>query len=193
MSMFPCHCLRVSISPCFQVSCLCVHVYMSKSPCPCINVHVSMSMYPCPCVSVFMSPFLHVPMYHVYVSMTPCLQVSMFPCFHVSMSPWSHVSVFPWLFVSMSPCFHVSMFLEFRKRKTELKENRNFCLFAANGKLPFVCCKRKRKNGNRRLLFQQTCPSMVTHCNVMCQYTTRKSIRVIQVVKFRKNKLNKNI
>jgi hypothetical protein len=49
----------------------------------------------------------------------------------------------------------------------------NFCLFAANGKRKwqalFICCKRKGKidvflsrqmvNGNRRLLFQQTCPS----------------------------------
>jgi hypothetical protein len=63
------------------------------------------------------------------------------------------------------------MFLEFRKRKTELTENGNFRLFAenGNGKLPFVCLKRKRKlvflgrqmiNGNRRVLFQQTCPSM---------------------------------
>jgi hypothetical protein len=42
------------------------------------------------------------------------------------------------------------MFPEVHKRKTELAENGNFRLFAANGKngngkLPFVCCKRKRK------------------------------------------------
>ncbi len=79
-----------------------------------------------------MSPCLHSP---CFMSMSPCFHVSisMFPCLHthVSMSPHLHV--------------HVSTFLEFRKGKTELTENHNFHLFSANGKLPFVCCKRKRK------------------------------------------------
>jgi hypothetical protein len=50
-------------------------------------------------------------------------------------------------------------------------ENDSFSLFSAKPKLPFVYCKRNGKrmfvflgrqtiNGNRRLLFQQTCPSM---------------------------------
>jgi hypothetical protein len=63
----------------------------------------------------------------------------------------------------MSPCLGTT--------ETELTENDNFCLFSAdgkqNGKLPFVCCERKREkwkfvflgqqtmNGSRRLLFQQ--------------------------------------
>jgi hypothetical protein len=38
------------------------------------------------------------------------------------------------VYVSILPCVHVSKFPEFRKRKTELTENGNFRLFAANGK-----------------------------------------------------------
>jgi hypothetical protein len=69
------------------------------------------------------------------------------------------------------------MLPEFRKRKTELMKNGNFhwfvcckqkkemansCLFAANGngKRKFVFLSRQTINGNRRLVFQQTCPSM---------------------------------
>jgi hypothetical protein len=67
------------------------------------------------------------------------------------------------------------MFLEFRKRKTEPKENGNFYLFTANGKLErqisggfatdgngkrtSVFLGRQIINGNQRLLFQQTCQS----------------------------------
>ncbi len=105
----------------FKILCLYLHVSLSMSPCPCLHVHVSMS------------PFLHVSMSHVYVSMFPSLHL------------------------------HVSMFPEFRKQKMELTEN-------GNGKLPFICCNgngkwkfvilgRQTINGNRRFLFQQTCPS----------------------------------
>ncbi len=72
-------------------------------------------------------------MSHVYFSM--------FQCFHVSMSQCFQVSIFPCLNL------HVSMF----KSQTEngTKENGNFHLLLQteneNGKLPFVCCKRKRK------------------------------------------------
>jgi hypothetical protein len=65
------------------------------------------------------------------------------------------------------------MFPEFRTWKIELMDNGNFRLVAANrnGKRPFFDCKWKQKqkfvflcwltlNGNRQLLFQQTCPSM---------------------------------
>jgi hypothetical protein len=73
----------------------------------------------------------------------------------------------------MSPlCFHVStsmsLFPEFCEQKTELTENGNCRLFAANGngklsflaangnrKLKFVILGRQTINGNRRLLFQQ--------------------------------------
>ncbi len=42
-------------------------------------------------------------------------------------------------------------------------ETANFRLFAANGKRKqkFVSFGRQMINGNRRLLFQQTCPSMM--------------------------------
>jgi hypothetical protein len=45
--------------------------------------------------------------------------------------------------------------------KTELKEEDNISLFAANGKRKFVFLGRQMINGNRRLLFQQTCPSIL--------------------------------
>jgi hypothetical protein len=112
--------------------------------------------------------------------MSLCLHVSMSTSLHVSksMSPCLHVTMSPCLHVSMSICLHVyvSMFQEFPKRKTELNRKRqfpfvcykrktetaNFHLFAANenGKRRFVILGRQTINGNRRLLFQQTCPSM---------------------------------
>jgi hypothetical protein len=68
------------------------------------------------------------------------------------------------------------MFLVFRNRKIELSENRSFRLFAANRKRKwqttrllaanrnrkwkFVFLGQKTINGNRQLLFQETCPSM---------------------------------
>ncbi len=96
------------------------------------------------------------PCVHVHVSMSLCLHVSllhfsMFPCLHV------YFSIFPCLrlHISKSPC----MFPEFRKRKTELTEDGNLRLLAANGKGKpmFVVLGRQTINGNRRLLFQQTC------------------------------------
>jgi hypothetical protein len=56
----------------------------------------------------------------------------------------------------------------------ELTQNSSFRLFAANGngKLSLVFCKQKTEvcfpwfqtiNGNWRLLFQQTCPSMIAY------------------------------
>ncbi len=78
----------------------------SMSPCPFLHVHVSMSMSPCLCLHVYvsMSSFFQVSMSHVYVSMFSCLHL------------------------------HVSMFPAFLKQKTELMENCNFHLFAANRK-----------------------------------------------------------
>jgi hypothetical protein len=66
-------------------------------------------------------------MSHVYVSM-----------FHLS--------------ISMSP-FHVSQFSEFRKWKTELAENRNFHLFAANRKTETANFRLSCANGNREQKF----------------------------------------
>jgi hypothetical protein len=43
----------------------------------------------------------------------------------------------------------------------ELSENGSFRLFAADGKRKFVFLGQQTINGNQRLLFQQTCPSMV--------------------------------
>ncbi len=76
------------------------------------------------------------------------------------------------LYVSMSTCLHVSAHGNngkwkngkqqlpfFRKQK---KETANFRLFAAkgNGKRTFIFLGQQTINGNRRLLLQQTCPSM---------------------------------
>jgi hypothetical protein len=41
---------------------------------------------------------------------------------------------------------------------TEKTENGNFRLFSANGKWKFVFLGQQTMNGNRCLLFQQTCP-----------------------------------
>jgi hypothetical protein len=135
-----------SMSPC-HVS---VNVSMSMSPCPCFHVHVSMSMFPCPYL-------------HVHVSMSTCLHVSMSPCpyLYFSISSCFHVSCLslhvsmtpsPCLHVSMTPCphVHVSMFLEFRitVNWANGKTATSVCLLQTengNSKLPFVCCKRKRK------------------------------------------------
>ncbi len=98
----------------------------------------------------------------------PCLNVSMSPCLYVTMSLCLYV-VISLCHVSMSPCFR------FRKQKTELTEKATSVCFLQmeneNDKLSFVCCKRKQKmdvffpwsvndNSNRRVLFQQTYPSM---------------------------------
>jgi hypothetical protein len=79
----------------------------------------------------------------------------MFP-FYISMSPFLYVSMFP------CPCLHAS---GIRKRKTELTENSNFRLFATNrnGKRKFFFLHSLQTiHGNRRLLFQQTFPSIIT-------------------------------
>jgi hypothetical protein len=110
--------------------------------CPCFHVlvHVSMSLSMCPrpCFKVL-----------VHVSMSLSMSMSMF-----SSSPMS-MSIFMFMSIFMSP---------YCKQKPELTEKRQ---------IPFVCCKRKRKfvllgrqakNVNRRLMCQQTCPSMlITH------------------------------
>jgi hypothetical protein len=91
--------------------------------------------------------------------------------------------MFPFLHVAI---LHVSisLFPEFRTRKTELTEDGNFCLLAANGKLKrktsvcvlktgtrkqkFVFLDRQTINGNRQLIFQQTHPSVLTlYCTVV--------------------------
>ncbi len=115
---------------------------------------MSMFMSPCPClyVHVHVSMFMTISMFHVS---TPCLHVSMSPCLHV----------------------YVSMFLEFRKWKTELKENGQlpfvsckwkmemanfrFCAANWNGKRKFVFLVRQTINANWQLLLRQTCLSTV--------------------------------
>jgi hypothetical protein len=122
-----------------------------------------------------------------------------------SMSPFLHVSMSTYLHTS--PCFHfylhVPMFISLclrnstnRKRdwrrttaSVRLLQTEN-----RNGKLPFVCWKWKRKKqkfvfhgwrtkiGNRRLLFQQTCLSMVR------AYSVLKLTRV-EVMKIRQEDL----
>jgi hypothetical protein len=82
----------------------------------------------------------------------------MFPCLHVSISPCLHFSMFPCLhvYVSMFPCLHlhVSMsmcprFWNFangkRHSQTTATSVRFLQMENENGKLPFVCCKRKWK------------------------------------------------
>jgi hypothetical protein len=140
---------------------------MSMSICLClhVHVHVSMSMSACPCL-------------RIHVSMPSCLRFSMFPClmsmslsFHsLSLSPFLYVSRFP------CPCLNVS---GIHKWKTELTENSIFRLFATNRnrKRKFVFHGLKTINGNRRLLLQQTFPSMVTR-----YIATRVSIHICYYV-----------
>jgi hypothetical protein len=47
------------------------------------------------------------------------------------------------------------------------KRQTNFRSFSANGKWKFVYLGRQTKNGNRRLLFRQRCPSMVICMNLL--------------------------
>jgi hypothetical protein len=93
--------------------------------------------------------------------MSPCLHVSLSPCLHVSMSPRLYVSM------SMSPRSRnppmenrLKPLFVFCKRKAETA---NFYLFAANGnwKQTSVFLDLQTINGKLRLLFQQTCPSML--------------------------------
>ncbi len=115
------------------------------SLCPCLRVSMS------PCLSASMSPFHHVFMLHVYVSIFPCLHI------HVSLSLRFNVSISMslCLYVLMSQCLnvHVSMFPEFRKWKTELKENGYFRLLSANRKWnwqTFICLLQTEIEGFRR-------------------------------------------
>jgi hypothetical protein len=100
--------------------------------------------------------------FDVFMFMYPRLYVSMSPCLHVSMTP--------------SSCLHV-LVSTFRNsangnRLTEngnlvcflQTETANFRFFAAyrNGKWSFVFLGRQTINDGRRLLFQQTLPSMTT-------------------------------
>jgi hypothetical protein len=104
-----------------------------------------------------MSPLLHFsmsmsPCFHVSISMSLCLQVPMSPCLHVS-------------------CLHVSGIPQ-TENGTKGKRQLPFVILQReneNGKLSFVCCKRKLKfvflgrqtiNGYQGLLFQQTWPVM---------------------------------
>ncbi len=111
------------------------NAFMSMSTCPRFYVQISMPMSPCLHVHVSMSPFLHVSESHVYASMFLCLH----------------------LHISMSLCLRVCGIPQ--------KENRT----NRRRQLSYVCCKLKKKfvslgwqmiNGNLRLLFQQTCPSL---------------------------------
>jgi hypothetical protein len=87
--------------------------------------------------------------------------------------------------MSSSPCLHVSQcFQNSANKKPELTENRNFRLFAANTKgkrqtsicllqmetenWKFVFIGRQTINSNRRLLFQQTCPSLEISRKATC-------------------------
>jgi hypothetical protein len=94
---------------------------------------------------------------------------------HSPLAPWPHSPMAPWPHGPMASWPHgpMSPWTSYYKRKSE---NGNLRLLVqtknGNGKLTFVCCygNGKRKllvlgrqtiNGNRRLLFRQTCPSMV--------------------------------
>jgi hypothetical protein len=141
------------------------HVSMSMSLCPCLLspcVHVSM----CPCVHVSMCPCVH-------VAMCPCGNVSMCPCPHVSMSHVYTPCLMSILHVYIFPCLHLHVYMfNFAETKYWWKRENSVCLLQTengNGKLSFVCSNQKWKfvllnrqkiNGNRWLLFQQTCPSM---------------------------------
>jgi hypothetical protein len=86
----------------------------------------AMSPCPCPCLQVSsMSPFLHVFMSHVYVSVFQCLLLHVYMPLdlHVSMppSPYLRVSGIP----QMENCNFVCC-----KQKMETA---NFCFFAASG------------------------------------------------------------
>jgi hypothetical protein len=124
---------------------------MSMPPCPCLHVHVSMS----PCINFSMFQCLH-----VYVSMLPCLHLnfSMSPCLHVFMSPCHNVLMFPQTENVTSGKRQLPFV--FCKRKTETA-NLRFVAANVNGKQKFVFLGRQTINGNRRLLFQITCPSML--------------------------------
>ncbi len=112
----------------------------------------------------------------------------MSPCLHVSMSPFS---MFFFSCLHVSSCLHVNvaMFQKYCKGKTEQTENSNFPFFAANGKRKrqtsicllqtetengsqkFFFLGRQKINSNRRLLFQQTCPSILTiFTNILVTY-----------------------
>ncbi len=110
--------------------------------------------------------------FDVSMNLCPCLHVTNISLFlHVSMcmSPFFHVSIH----VSMSPCLHVPRIRQAQNGTNEKRqllfvgckqkmETENFRLFAENRNIKgkFVFLGRQTMNGNRRLLFQQTCPSM---------------------------------
>ncbi len=168
-SIYPCP------RPCFHVL-VYVSMFLSIFPCPCpcfhVLIHVAMSSsmfpHPSPCFYVFS-----------YVSISSSMFLCPHPCFHV----FVHVFMSLFMFPCSCPCPNSEIFrlprnsrnsllwTAYCKRRTELTENTtSVCLLQGNGKLPFVSCTRKRKfsflgrqtvNGNLRLLFQQTCPSML--------------------------------
>jgi hypothetical protein len=109
--------------------------------------------------------------------MSPRLHVSMYPRPHVFVSPCLHC-----LRVSMSPRFRNSQTENGTIRKWKLTfvlckwktETENFRLFVANGNgKRTIYLGRQIINGKRRLLFQQTCLSMVL---VKCLGTTLPSL-----------------
>jgi hypothetical protein len=70
---------------------LCVYKFLQKmsmsvSPCPCRE---------CPCLHVSMSQCLHVSMFHVCVSMFPCLNVSTFSEFRKLKKEVTEIGNFP--------------------------------------------------------------------------------------------------
>ncbi len=92
------------------------------------------------------------------VSMSPCLCLHV----HVSMSPFLSISMSQFLKISMSPCFHfpISMCPCFRN---SANRKRNYRKWVVQMKQKTEACfySRQTIKGNR-LLFQQTCISMVT-------------------------------
>ncbi len=114
------------------------------------------------------------------------LYISMFKLVHVSMSPSLHVSMSPCLYLSMFPCLHASRIPQIESG-SKRKAPTSVCFLQmenGNGKLLFVCCKQKWKMdicfpwsangrqtiyGKRRMLFQQTCPSMASSWQGLCK------------------------
>ncbi len=126
---------------------------------PCLHVSMSSCLHfsICPCLHFSICPCFHVSCQCIYVSMSPCLHVSMSPCLYVFMSPYTSLNVSGILQTEIRTNGKRQLPFMCCKRKTA-----NFCLFAATGtgKRKFVFLGRQTINGNRRLLFQKTCPSI---------------------------------
>ncbi len=122
----------------FQRQQICIHVYNTEYIWP-INTWSSTGR------AQYIRVYINIKCPNILI---PCLPVSTF------------------MSLCMSPCLQTE---SRTKRKRQLLfvsckrkiEMTNFCLFAANGNAKFLFLGRQILNGNRRLLFQKMCPSMV--------------------------------